>query len=133
MRLCQNPGRQWSYNRGMPKKKAVKKKAKKAIKKAKKPVRRAVKKAAKPKAAKALKPIGKVTHFYGNIKVAVVRFSAPPKFGKEVRFKGATTDFKQVIASAQVDHKPVSKIPKSKLVGIKVRSRVRQGDEIFGK
>lgn len=115
----------------MPKKKAVKKRVKKAAKKTKKPIRKPARKPAKPKAVKAPKPIGKVTHFYSNIKVAVVKFSAPPRLGKEVRFKGATTDFKQGIVSAQVDHKAVSKIPKNKLVGLKVRSRVRQGDKIF--
>ncbi len=117
-----------AYNQIMPRK--TKKTAKKAVKKAKKPARKAVRKvSAKP--AKAPKPIGAVTHFYGNIKVAVIKFSAPPKLGGEVHFKGATTDFKQALMSAQVDHEAVSKIPKGKLVGVKVRSKVRQGDKVY--
>ncbi len=110
------------------KKKPVKKVAKR--KTAKKTIAKA-KPTAKVMAGKKEKPIGTITHFYGDIKVAVVKFSKPPKLGKEVRFRGATTDFKQVIASAQYDHKPLKVIPKGKQVGVKVRSRVRQGDSVF--
>jgi hypothetical protein len=119
----------------MPKKskKTTKKKkvAKKPVKKAKKAKAAKRHKKAKVVKSKTPKPIGRVKHFYGEIKVAVVKFSKPPKIGAEVRFNGATTDFRQVITSAQYDHKPLTKIPKGKQVGVKVRSRVRQGDAVF--
>jgi hypothetical protein len=63
--------------------------------------------------------------------VAVVKFTKPPKFGSAIHFKGATTDFVQAVNSAQYDHKPLRMIPKGKQVGIKVRSRVRQGDTVL--
>lgn len=113
------------------------KKLKKLLKKkpAKKPARKiktAVRKSpARKPAAKAAKPIGVVTHYYTAIKVAIVRFKAPPKIGSKVRFHGATTDFAQAIASAQYDHKPVARIPRGKQVGIKVKSRVREGDAVY--
>ncbi len=77
------------------------------------------------------KPIGKVTHFFGEIKVAVVKFSVPVSVGVSVRFRGATTDFAQVLKSMQYNHQPLKKVPKGKGVGVKVRSKVRAGDKVF--
>ena len=121
----------------MAKKKIVKK-AK--AKKAKKPARRAVKKAApkkkkvlKRKAAKqpkAQKPVGAVTHFYNEISVAIVKFNTKVPVGTILHFRGATTDFMQEVASMQFDHEPIAAAPKGKLIGIKVKKRVRQGDAV---
>jgi len=102
------------------KKKATKKKP---VKKAKKP--KAV------KAPKAQKPIGAVTHFYTEIKVAIVKFKKPIRVGAELHYKGATTDFKAVVKSMQYNHEAITKAPKGKFIGIKVKKRVRPGDEVF--
>ena len=109
-------------------------------KKAKKPARRAVKKAApkkkkvlKRKAAKqpkAQKPVGAVTHFYNEISVAIVKFNKKVSVGVELHFRGATTDFKEVVKSMQYDHVSIAAAPKGKQVGIKVKKRVREGDEV---
>lgn len=104
----------------LPKKRTVKKVLKK--KSAKKPVLLKIKKE---------KPIGEVTHFFGKIKVAIVKFKVPVKVGTEVWFKGATTDFKQAIQSMQFDHKPVSLAKKGKEIGIKVKKQVREGDLVY--
>jgi len=114
-------------------KKTKKKISKKPSKKVRKQPRRAVKKA-KPTAAKKIKPekpIGAVTHYFGNIKVAIVKFKVPVASGAQVYFRGATTDFKQAIASMQFDHKPIARAPKGRQVGIKVSKKVRPGDKVF--
>lgn len=77
------------------------------------------------------KRIGKATHYYGGIKVAIIKFNKDIRIGKEVRFKGTTTDFKQTISSMQFDHKDVRTAKKNKQIGVKVKNRVRVGDEIF--
>jgi len=77
------------------------------------------------------KPIGKITHYYGGIKVAIVKFKKPVKLGEKLSFCGATTDFDQVIKSMQYDHKDIKVAPKGKEVGIKVAKKVREGDEIY--
>lgn len=119
---------------------ATKKKVKKAVRrpaarKVKKVVRKTVKKAASKKtvAKKTTTPkaVGRVTHFYREIKVAVVKFSKPIKQGTEVSFRGATTDFKQKLDSMQYDHKALATAPKGKQVGVKVKSRVREGDQVY--
>ena len=101
-------------------------KKKKAAPKAK------TKKAAKPKRIpKAPKPIGKVTHYYNHIKVALVKFNTKVKAGTELWFRGATTDFKDAPKSMQFDHKPIAFAPAKKLIGIKVKKRVREGDRVY--
>ncbi|MEK7195653.1 MAG: hypothetical protein AAB659_00170 [Patescibacteria group bacterium] len=77
------------------------------------------------------KKIGKIVHYYGGIKVAIVKFSKDIKVGKEIRFKGVTTDFGQAISSMQFDHKEIRLAKKGKQIGVKVKSRVREGDEVF--
>lgn len=76
-------------------------------------------------------PIGEVTHYYNHLEVAIVKFNKPVSVGTRVRFKGATTDFEETIASMQYDHKPVNKAKKGQEVGIKVKERVRQGDKVY--
>lgn len=112
------------------KKKIKKNTTKKIVKKSKK----VIKKKATKKAAvklKITKPIGAVTHFYGGIKVAIIKFKKPMKKGVEIKFKGATTDFSQKLKSMQYDHKDISIAPKGKEIGVKVDKKVRDGDEVF--
>lgn len=98
------------------------------LKKSKKKV--AKKKKVVAKKPKAIKPAGTVTHFYTEIGVAIVKFNKKVPVGTRIAFKGATTDFEDLIASMQYDHKPVAHAPKGKQVGIKVKKRVREGDSV---
>ena len=81
--------------------------------------------------AKEPKPIGAVTHYYGHLGVAIVKFNKKVEVGAKVRFKGATTDFEEAIQSMQYDHKPIEAAAKSQEVGIKVVGKVREGDEVY--
>lgn len=80
---------------------------------------------------KAEKPVGVVTHYYTSIKVGIVKFKKDVKKGVIISFHGATTGFSQKIESLQLDHKAVAVAKKGKLVGIKLKKRVREGDEVF--
>jgi putative protease len=77
------------------------------------------------------KLIGQVTHFYGGISVAIIKFNEPVKVGEMVQFFGATTDFKEKIASMQYNHKDIQQAQKNQEVGIKVEGKVREGDEVY--
>jgi hypothetical protein len=109
------------------KKKVIKKKKKPAAKKAK-PAKKPAKKSAP---VRKIKPVGKVTHYYAHIKVAIVKFNTKIKTGAELYFKGATTDFKEVAKSMQFDHKPVAAAMPKKQIGIKLKKRVREGDLVY--
>lgn len=99
-----------------------KKKTKKAVKK---PTKKTVKKTKKEK------PIGKVTHYFGNIKVAVVKCSVNIRAGTKVEYRGATTSFSDIVVSMQKDHAPVRVAKKGTSVGIKVKKKVREGDQVY--
>jgi hypothetical protein len=126
------------------KKKVIKKKpaAKKKILKKKKPVarkkavlkkRRPVSKKPAPKVP-AEKPLGKVTHYFPHVQAGVIKITKNSlEVGQTIRIKGHTTDFSQVIESMQVDHVPVTKADKGAEIGLKVKSRVRNGDLVFKK
>lgn len=77
------------------------------------------------------KPVGMVTHFYGKAMVAIVKFNQDVSKGSKVTFQGATTDFSQSVDSMEFDHKPIDPAPKGKEVGIKVKEKVRDGDEVY--
>lgn len=77
------------------------------------------------------KPIGEVTHYFGGIGVAIVRFSKPVRVGSKLRFKGATTDFEMAAASMQYDHQEITEAKKGQEVGIKVGKKVREGDKVY--
>jgi len=83
-------------------------------------------------ADKKIKPIGKVTHYFSNIKVAVIKLLAPLSIGDKIRIAGGEdTDFKQAVKSIESDHKKVKKAKKGAEVGIKVNKKVREGYKVF--
>lgn len=84
-----------------------------------------------PRSKPQTKLIGQVTHFYGGLSVAIVKFKEPVRVGDEVHFFGATTDFSEKIGSMQYDHKGISEAKKGQEVGIKVIGKVREGDEVY--
>lgn len=77
------------------------------------------------------KQIGEVVHYYGNIKVAVIKCSQPVSVGDEILFSGATTDFVQKIDSLQLEHEQITTAKKNQAVGLKVKKKVREGDGIY--
>lgn len=77
------------------------------------------------------KPIGKITHYFTKIKVGIIKFKTPFKVGKEIQIKGVTTDFKMEVEKMQYNHQEIKTAKKNQLIGIKVKRRVREGDEVF--
>jgi len=77
------------------------------------------------------KPIGEVTHYYGGLGVAIVKFNQEVSDGANIAFQGKTTDFSQNLESMELDRKPIMKAPKGKEIGIKVKKKVREGDNVY--
>jgi putative protease len=78
-----------------------------------------------------MKELGKVTHYYPKIGVAVVELKAPLKIGDKILVRGGTTNFEQTVESMQIEHKNVQFAEAGKSVGLKVIQRVREGDIIY--
>jgi hypothetical protein len=114
--------------KGTKKKKAAPKKKKSGAKK--EGCQKNGKKKSAPK-TKAQKSVGVVTHFYTQIKVAIVKFKTKVSVGTKLQYKGATTDFEEEVKSMQFDHKEIKVAPKGKQIGIKVKKRVRDGDAVY--
>lgn len=75
--------------------------------------------------------IGKVTHFFGKINVAVIKLTDELKIADHVHFLGKNTDFEQEVASMQVEHESITVAPPDSEVAIKTIQRVRRGDSVF--
>ncbi len=75
--------------------------------------------------------IGKVTHYYPKIGVAVVELKAPLKVGDKILIRGSTTNFEQMVESMQIEHQDVQSAEAGKSVGLKVVQRVREGDIVY--
>ena len=77
-------------------------------------------------------PIGKVTHYFDKIGVAVIKLFAPLKKGEEIRIAGGEdTDFTQSVDSMQVEHQNIDKAKKGDEVGLKVKEKVREGYKVY--
>jgi len=75
--------------------------------------------------------IGKVSHYFTKIGVAVIDLEAPLVKGDKISIEGATTNFEQKVDSMQIEHKDVDKAKKGDSVGMKVKDRVRGGDNVY--
>ena len=83
-------------------------------------------------AVKKQQPIGKITHYFSDISVAVIKLSAPLKEGEEIRIIGGEdTDFNQKIKSMQIDHEKVKSAKKGDGVGLKVDQKVHEGYKVY--
>jgi hypothetical protein len=134
-----------SKRRTMPAKRPAmrKKTAKPARKPAGKPARKAPARRAAPKAAKPKPPspparpdpgerIGVVTHYYGNLLVAIVKLEAGTlRVGDTIHIRGHTSDFSQRVDSLQVEHAAVDEVGPNDEFGIKVAQHAREHDVVY--
>jgi len=76
--------------------------------------------------------IGVVTHYFDRIEVAAIRLTKGAlKTGDRIHIGGHATDFGQVVASIEIEHKA---LPEAKLgdeIGIKVDQPVHEHDKVF--
>jgi len=78
------------------------------------------------------KLIGEVIHYFGNIKVAVIKLKGPLNEGDTIRIVGGEeTDFKQKVSSMESEHKKVKKAKAKKEIGMKVKKKVREGYKVY--
>lgn len=76
--------------------------------------------------------IGKVTHYYDKIGVAVVEVDKQPlRVGDHVRFSGHDKEFTQTVESLQVEHEQVKELKAGESGGMKVDKPVRAGDVVY--
>jgi len=77
------------------------------------------------------KLIGKITHYFGNIGVAVLELTDTLKVGDTIRIVGGATDFTQTVESMEIEHKKVKEAKAGDSAGLKVEQKVREGYKVY--
>ncbi len=76
--------------------------------------------------------VGIIVKFFTKPSVAAIEVTGGSiKKGDLLRFKGHTTDFTEEVASLEIDNQSVEEANKGDLVGIKVKERVRENDNVY--
>lgn len=76
--------------------------------------------------------IGKVTHYYDKIGVAVVELDGSLTVGDKIKFsRGGEELFEQTVDSIQVEHEKKDSADKGDVVGLKTLKEVKEGAEIY--
>jgi translation elongation factor EF-1alpha len=75
--------------------------------------------------------VGKVTHYYNRISVAVLDLSGELKVGEMIHILGRITDFDQRVTSMEIEHQKIQSAGQGPEVALKVIEMVRKGDVIF--
>lgn len=79
-----------------------------------------------------MKKIGTVTHYYGNIGVAIVALTGKLSKGDKVKFEGGNkTEFEQTVESMQIEHKEIESAKKGDIVGMKVDEKIGEGADVY--
>tara|TARA_B100000315_G_C14053086_1_gene352779 strand:+ start:77 stop:325 length:249 start_codon:yes stop_codon:yes gene_type:complete len=77
------------------------------------------------------KEIGKITHFFPKINVAIVELTEPLSVGDKIWINGAETVLEQTIESMQIEHQNIQKAEKGQAIGLKVIEKVRAHDRLY--
>ena len=84
------------------------------------------------KISKKQKLIGEITHYFGKIKVAVIKLKGNLKIGDTIRvIGGEDVDFEQEIKSMEIDHEKIKIAKAKKSVGFKMKKKVREGYKVY--
>jgi len=76
--------------------------------------------------------VGKVTHFYDKIGVAVIELSAPLSVGDKIKFvRGGEDLFEQKISSIQIEHEKKDSAKKGDVVGLKTDGEVKEDADVY--
>lgn len=75
--------------------------------------------------------VGKITHYFDRISVAVLALDQEVKVGETIHIQGRTTDITQRIASMEIEHQKIESAGPGDEVALKVIEPVREGDVIY--
>jgi len=77
------------------------------------------------------KLVGKITHYFTKIGVAVIELTDTVSVGDTISIEGPSTNFQQKVDSMQIEHKNVKVAKKGESIGLKVMDRVREIDSVY--
>ena len=77
------------------------------------------------------KLVGKITHYFSKIGVAVVELSGDVEEGDRIKVEGATTSFEQVLESMEIENEKVELATVGQSIGLKMKDQVRLHDNVY--
>jgi len=75
--------------------------------------------------------IGRVTHYYNHLNVAVLRLTGSLKLGDKIHILGHSTDVIERVASMEVERHPIVWVKPGDDVAIKVVEPVHEHDIVY--
>jgi len=75
--------------------------------------------------------IGRVTHYFNHLNVAVLKLTDSLKLGDKIHISGHETDLIERVASMQVNHHAIVWVKPGDDVAIKVNEPVREHDIVY--
>ncbi|VVA44310.1 conserved hypothetical protein [Candidatus Roizmanbacteria bacterium] len=80
------------------------------------------------------KKVGKISHYYNHLGVAIIEVKSPFSVGDTLKFikHGSGEEiFQQAVSSIQEEHKQLEKAAKGQSVGVRVDQIVHEGVEVY--
>ena len=77
------------------------------------------------------KVVGKITHYFSKIGVAVVELSDTLKVGDIITIEGKGGAFEQNVSSMQIEKQNIQIANKGQAIGLKVNQPVKEGDIVY--
>lgn len=75
--------------------------------------------------------VGTIAHYYNKIGVAVVELTGTLKVGDNISIEGPSTKLAQTVESMQIEHEQVKEAKKGQAIGMKVKDKVHEKDQVF--
>ena len=75
--------------------------------------------------------VGRVTHYFDHLKVAVLALNGDLKLGDKIHIVGHGTDLFQRVSSMQIEHRSVVWVKPGDHVALKVIEPVHEHDAVF--
>jgi len=77
------------------------------------------------------KLVGKVSHYYSKLGVAIIELTDGLIKGDQISIEGPTTNIQQTVDSMQTEHTALNVANKGDSIGLKVIDKVRNGDQVY--
>jgi putative protease len=77
------------------------------------------------------KEIGKITHWYDKISVAVIKLTNVLKRGDRIKIKKGAEEIEELVNSLQIDRTDVEKGKKGDEVAVKLSKKAKEGSIVY--
>lgn len=76
--------------------------------------------------------VGKVTHYFDKIGVAIVELDTNLAVGDKIKFvRGGEDVFEQTVESIQIEHEKKESAKKGDVIGLKTEKEIKEGAEVY--